>query len=88
MIEFFFLLVAVANMAFASLTTFYGPTPILILTAFCSLLAWPAAFLSAGQSAGWGLLAAVPWTMLLMVIGWFSRKGWPWSTREQNIPGL
>ena len=79
MVETFFLLIALANMAFASWTTFYGPRWVLAITAACSLLAWLAIFLSAGLSPGWGLLAALPWTALLMAIGWVSRDEYGWQ---------
>ena len=69
-----FLMIAIANMLFASWTTFYGPRWVLLITALCSLLAWLAIFLSAGQSPSYGLLAGLPWSTMLVGIGWFWRK--------------
>jgi hypothetical protein len=74
MIESLFLLIALANMVFAAFTTFYGPRWVLALTALSSLVAWLAIFLSAGLHPGYGLLAGLPWSTMLVGIGWFIRK--------------
>lgn len=85
MVETYFLLIALANMLFASVTTFYGPRWVLAVTAACSLLAWLAVFLAAGLPAGWGLLAAVPWTALLMALGWLARHPYGWQAGIEEI---
>jgi hypothetical protein len=80
MIEPLFLLIAIFNMAFASVTTFYGPRWMLALTAVCSVIAWLAIFISAGQHPAYGILAGLPWATMLVGIGWFYRK------YEENQP--
>jgi hypothetical protein len=74
MLNELFLLIAIANMVFASWTTFYGPRWVLSITAVCSLVAWLAIFLSAGQPPSYGLLAGLTWSTMLVGIGWFFRK--------------
>jgi len=74
MIQNLFLLIAIANMAFASVTTFYGPRWVLAITAVCSLVAWLAIFISAGQPPGYGVLAGLPWATMLVVAGVLVRR--------------
>lgn len=92
MIETLFLLIALANMGFAAWTTFYGPRWMLGITAACSLLAWLAIFISAGRPVGWGLLASIPWTALLLAIGWMARdeQGWQhgWEDLKSRLPKI